>query len=81
MKRTTITLTDDLAELLIHEARRQHTSVSELVRRLVKASFGVSPEGRKLPFASLFRDPKMVSGADVDDELKKRWAHDIESDR
>ena len=81
MKRTTITLTDDLADLLIHEARRQHTSVSALLRKLVKEAFGVSTRGRKIPFAGLFQDPGMVTGAQVDDELERRWANDIESDR
>lgn len=81
MRRTTITLTDDLADLLEHEAKRLHVSVSELMRRLVRDAFGLSARTREIPWAGLFNDPGMVPGGSVDDELARNWARDIDRRR
>lgn len=81
MKRTTIVLTDELAKVLTHEARRKQMSMSALVRTLLEASLSSRRRTRKVPWAGIFDDPGMVTGDSVDDELGKTWAHDIESDR
>jgi hypothetical protein len=82
MKRTTITLTDDLAELVEHEAGRLHISVSELVRRIIHQAFaGSADKPREIPWAGIFDDPEMVSGENIDDELREKWADDIDSHR
>jgi hypothetical protein len=79
MKRTTITLTEDLAELVEQEAARLHISVSELIRRIMRQAFvGTADKPREIPWAGLFDDPEMVAGRDIDDELKKKWIDDID---
>lgn len=79
MKRTTITLPDELADLVGREARRRETSVSELVRRLIVKGLG-SGETREIPWAGIFDDPGMVSGADLERGLEE-WESDIDRDR
>jgi Arc/MetJ-type ribon-helix-helix transcriptional regulator len=82
MRRTTITLPDDLAELVDSEARRQHTSVSDVIRQAVVKSLTGSPEKpREIPFAGLFHDPHMVPGERLEEALADRWADDIDRDR
>jgi hypothetical protein len=82
MRRTTITLPDDLAELVDSEARRQHTSVSDVIRQYIVKSLTGSPEKpREIPFAGLFDDPNMVPGERLDEALSSQWADDIDRDR
>jgi hypothetical protein len=81
MKRATITLPDDLAELVDLEARRQQTSVSDIVRQFIVLGLTGPPDRpREIPFSGLFHDPEMVSGARIDEALE-HWADDIDSDR
>ena len=82
MKRTTITLTEDLAELVAREADRRRMTVSELMRNLIKESLLGSPEKpREIPWAGLVDEPAMVHAEDVDKALSKTWADDINRDR
>ncbi|MGH9335147.1 MAG: CopG family transcriptional regulator, partial [Vicinamibacteria bacterium] len=82
VKRTTIVLPDDLADLVGHEARRQGLSVSELIRRFVRQSLmGTSARPRKIPWAGIIDDPDMVHGEDVDEELTRSWADELDRDR
>jgi len=82
MKRTTVTLTNELASRLQLEAERRQTSVSEVMRVLVADALGASPEGkRRIAFAALFDDPGMVRGEDVDHELEKEWLGELDRDR
>jgi Arc/MetJ-type ribon-helix-helix transcriptional regulator len=57
MKRITISLPDDLAELLADDARRLHQTVSEVVRAAVAEHLGCGPDSarRVIPFAGLGR--------------------------
>jgi 3-deoxy-D-arabino-heptulosonate 7-phosphate (DAHP) synthase len=81
MKRATITLPDELAELLGHEARRLQTSVSDVVRQLlVRGLTGSTEKPREIPWAGLFHDPHMVSGERIEEALEP-WADDIDRDR
>jgi Arc/MetJ-type ribon-helix-helix transcriptional regulator len=82
MKRTTITLPDDLSALVDSEARRRQTSVSEVIRTyIVKGLAGTPERPREIPFAGLFHDPGMVPGDSIDEALKQHWADDIDRDR
>lgn len=82
MKRTTISLPDDLAELIEHEAKRQGVSVSEWIRRAVrKAVLGGDSGTRPIPWAGIFDDPTMVRARDLDTELEQSWADDLDRDR
>lgn len=82
MKRTTVTLPDDLADRLRLEAERRQTSVSEVMRILVAEALGVAPQAkRRVAFAAIFHDPEMVAGRDIDNELAEHWADAIDRDR
>ena len=82
MKRTTISLPDDLSQLLHQEARRKGTSVSSVVRDLVASGLtGSQDRVRSIPWAGLFEDPKMVPGREVKEALKGDWDHAIDRDR
>ncbi|MFQ5742442.1 MAG: CopG family transcriptional regulator [Acidobacteriota bacterium] len=80
MKRTTITLPDELAEFVSREAHRRQTSVSALVRDLIARGLALDSP-REIPWAGLFEDPEMVPAARIDDELGQHWADDIDRDR
>ncbi len=56
MKRITISLPDEIAARVEREARRDQTSVSEIVRRNLTSRFGISRDAAKrhIPFAGLF---------------------------
>jgi Arc/MetJ-type ribon-helix-helix transcriptional regulator len=82
MKRTTISLPDDLAELVDSEARRQRTSVSDVIRRHLVRSLTGSPETpRVIAWAGLFEDPEMPPGERIDEALAEGWADAIDRDR
>ena len=81
MKRTTITLPDDLAELVSSEAHRRQTSVSDVVRQLIiRGLTGSSDKPRTIPWAGLFNDPEMIPGERLDEALSG-WADDLDRDR
>jgi hypothetical protein len=79
MKRTTITLPDDLAGVLEREARRRHTSVSEVVRIALTSHFKLD-KPRELPFANLYHGGHTNAAADLEDVLAKEWPAAIEAD-
>jgi hypothetical protein len=82
MKRTTITLPDELAEILAREARRRDTSVSSVVRAFIEEGLDLSRGSpRSIPWEGLFDDPEMVPARRVDEELDRHWADDIGRDR
>ena len=82
MKRTTITLPDELADLVGREARRRETSVSAVVRQLILDGLGGTDEKpREIPWAAMFDDPGMVPGEQVEEALAERWPNDIDRDR
>lgn len=82
MKRATITLPDELAELVDRAAVRRQTSFSEVVRQfIVQGLSGLEEKPREIPWAGLFNDPDMVPAERLDEELAKHWADDIDRDR
>lgn len=81
MKRTTITLPDDLAEFVNSEARRRESSVSEVIRGFIVQGLSGPSEPRDIPWAGLFNDPDMVPAERLDEALANGWADDIDRDR
>lgn len=82
MRRTTISLPDDLAAALRREAARRRVPVSQVAREAIEARLGLSDEGpRDLPFIGIAEsaDPAWPA-ADLDEYLAQHWADDIERD-
>ena len=74
MRRTTITLTDELALLLEREARRRDLSVSEVARQALAAHFGpTSGQPRRLPFAAIGDSGQHHTARDAEDILASEW--------
>lgn len=80
MKRTTITLTEDLASLIEMEARRRSTSVSGVVRDLLEEALG-SRRPPALAWAGVVTDRTDVRARDLDEHLEAGWADDLDRDR
>ncbi len=77
MRRTTVTLPDDLIEALERAARRGRTSVSEIVRTMLAAQLGMIAGGeRPLPFANLGRSGQRHVARDMEARLEKEWTPD-----
>jgi len=77
MKRTTITLSDELAVAVEREAHRRRTSVSQVVRDAVAAHIGVSGDGRRsLPFAALGDSGSRSTARDFEEVLASEWSDD-----
>lgn len=77
MKRTTITLTDELATALEREARRRRLSVSEVARRALAAHLGLANgQPRRLPFAALGNSGHRHTARDLEEILAAEWGRD-----
>jgi Arc/MetJ-type ribon-helix-helix transcriptional regulator len=77
MKRTTITLSDELATAVSREARRRHVSVSEVTREALAAHLGLSgDEPRRLPFAALGSSGHRTTARDFEEILADEWTRD-----
>lgn len=82
MKRTTISLSDELASVVAREADRRRTSVSELTREALAAYLGLAPAARRpLPFAALGRSGGGTAARDLDEILAREWTSDFDRDR
>ena len=74
MKRTTISLPDDLAQALDREAQRRRTSVSEVTRTALAQHLAVAQEGpRPLAFAALGRSGQHSTARDMEQLLGQEW--------
>jgi Arc/MetJ-type ribon-helix-helix transcriptional regulator len=75
MKRTTITLSDELAAALERETRRRHSSASAVAREALSRYLGLPDDGepRKLPFASLGRSGRRHTARDAEEILAREW--------
>lgn len=81
MKRTTISLPDDLAQALDREAQRRHASASEVTRTALAQHLGlVQSEPRKLVFAELGRSGHHTTARDMEQLLEQEW-HDFPGHR
>ncbi len=76
MKRTTISLPDELARALEREARRRSLPVSAIARAALAEHLGVGRPGerRSLPFAALGRSGHSTTGRDMEELLEEEWA-------
>lgn len=74
MKRTTLSLPDELATLIEREARRRETSVSEIVRRALVRYFERDKLGpREIPFANLGASGFSTTARDHEAVLREEW--------
>jgi metal-responsive CopG/Arc/MetJ family transcriptional regulator len=74
MKRTTISLPDELAVALDRAAQRQHASVSEVARVALAQHLGLNgDQPRELPFAALGRSGHHTIARDMEKLLQQEW--------
>jgi Ribbon-helix-helix protein, copG family len=74
MKRTTISLPDDLAGALAREARRRNMSASEVARDALAHHLGLSgDQPRDVPIAALGRSGSKTTGRDMEELLEREW--------
>ena len=76
MKRTTVTLPDELASALAREARRRNVSVSELTREALARHLELDGGPRQLPFAALGRSGHRNTARDMEELLAQEWGGD-----
>ena len=79
MKRTTISLPDDLAAALEHEARECGVSVSQIAREAIEARLHLLPivDGkRQIPFIGIACSEEGPFAADLDEYLRREWKID-----
>ncbi len=84
MKRITISLPEELSELLADDARRQRRSVSDVAREAIAEHLGVSEtwEPRVLPFVGLFASggKQDFDSSKVDEYLAEHWPKFLEQE-
>ncbi|HEV2974919.1 MAG TPA: CopG family transcriptional regulator [Solirubrobacteraceae bacterium] len=74
MKRTTISLPDDLAQALDREAQRRRASASEVARTALAQHLGlVQSEPRRLAFADLGGSGHRTTARDMEQLLEQEW--------
>jgi Arc/MetJ-type ribon-helix-helix transcriptional regulator len=77
MRRTTISLPDELAAALEREAGRRRVPVSQVAREAIEARLGRGAAGhRKLPFVALGRSGHRSTARDVEAILEAEWTRD-----
>jgi Arc/MetJ-type ribon-helix-helix transcriptional regulator len=82
MKRTTISLPDDLAVAVEREARRRRVSISEVARQALAEHLGRDGSTRRrLPFAAVGRSGSGDAARDMEEILAREWADHIAGDR
>lgn len=74
MRRTTISLPDDLARAVERERLRRHTTTSALTREALEHHLGLnSSEPRPLPFANLGHSGHRNTARDMETLLEREW--------
>jgi predicted transcriptional regulator len=77
MKRTTISLPDDMAKALDREARRRGTSVSAIAREALADRLHLrAGEVRELPFVALGRSGRHDTARRAEEILAEEWDAD-----
>lgn len=77
MKRTTISLSDDLARALEREARRQGASVSAIAREALAERLRLPTDGeRELPFAALGHSGERETARRAEEIFAAEWDAD-----
>ncbi len=74
MKRTTISLPDDLAQALAREAQRRRSSASDVTRTALMQHLGLGDdEPRTLAFAALGRSGHRTTARDMEQLVEQEW--------
>lgn len=74
MRRTTVSLPDDLAQALGREAQRRQASVSEVTRTALAQHLGlIQSEPRELAFAGLGNSGHRSTARDMERLLEQEW--------
>ena len=74
MKRTTVSLPDDLAQALVREAQRRHASASEVTREALQEHLGLATgRPRELGFAAIGRSGHNSTARDMEELLEQEW--------
>jgi hypothetical protein len=73
MKRTTISLPDELAAAVTREARRRRVSVSHVAREALEGRYGVLEDKRVIPFAAIGHSGHRTTARDAEDILAREW--------
>jgi len=82
VKRTSISLPNELALTLDREARRRGVSISEVARNALAAHFELDGSGpRAVPFAGVVDLDEVPWGSEIDTALRTSWAAEVERDR
>jgi Arc/MetJ-type ribon-helix-helix transcriptional regulator len=76
MRRTTVSLPEELAAALDREARRRRVSVSQVAREALQAHLGSGGPHRELPFAALGRSGHRSTARELESILEAEWARD-----
>jgi predicted transcriptional regulator len=77
MRRTSISLPDDMAKALEREARRRGTSVSAIAREALADRLHLrAGEGRDLPFVALGRSGTRDTARRAEEILAEEWDAD-----
>jgi predicted transcriptional regulator len=78
MRRTTISLPDELADALEREARRRSQSASAIARYALTAYLGLGAPGdqRELPFAALGRSGHSNTASEMEALIEQEWLPD-----
>ena len=81
MKRTTISLPDDVAAALEREARRCGQPVSQVAREAIEVRLGLAKKGpKKLSFIGLVDSGYTTISRDMEEILQREWGQ-IDRDR
>ena len=73
MKRTTVSLPDNIAHSLSREARRRDVSASELTREALQAHLGLTRgRARELSFAAIGRSGHTSTARDMEEAARAR---------
>jgi predicted transcriptional regulator len=74
MRRTTISLPDDLAQALEREAQRRHASASEVARTALAQHLGLTQdEPRELAFADVGRSGHRATAKEMEQLIEQEW--------
>ena len=79
MKRTTITLSEELSDEIELRARIKRRSTSEIIRTLLERALEMEKGSkRELPFIGIADSDEPFDAADLDKFLEENWAAGIE---
>jgi predicted transcriptional regulator len=78
MRRTTISLPDELADALEREARRRSLPASAIARDALSDYLGIGRAGeqRDLPFAAVGRSGQRTTAREMEELLEREWDQD-----